>query len=90
MRALANDYGLTVTHAGIKLTATRNNGELLELSSAPIDGDGKVIAQVAGRPAGLLFGLETSLHPFKMHSHTSHWLRNALIRNSWRNFPNQR
>ena len=25
------------------------------------------MAQVAGRPAGLLFGFETSLHPFKMH-----------------------
>tara|TARA_B100000700_G_scaffold227913_1_gene251748 strand:- start:857 stop:2584 length:1728 start_codon:yes stop_codon:yes gene_type:complete len=68
MRALANDYGLTVTYALNQADRHPQQWrELLELSSAPIDGDGKVIAQVAGRPAGLLFGLETSLHPFKMH-----------------------
>ena len=68
MRELASDYGLTVTYA---LNQSDNHPQqwrdLLELSSAPVEGDGKVIAQVAGRPAGLLFGLETSLHPFKMH-----------------------
>ena len=68
MRELASEYGLTVTYA---LNQSDNHPQqwrdLLELSSAPVEGDGKVIAQVAGRPAGLLFGLETSLHPFKMH-----------------------
>ncbi len=68
MRALATDHGLTVTYA---LTQADRNPEqwreLLDLSSAPIDGPGRVLAQVAGRPGGLLFGWETSLHPFKMH-----------------------
>lgn len=68
MRQLAADHGLTVTYA---LTQSDRDPdqwrELLDLSSAPIDGEGKVVAQVAGRPAGLLFGFETSLHPFKMH-----------------------
>ncbi|MDP7067177.1 MAG: amidohydrolase family protein, partial [Acidimicrobiales bacterium] len=68
MRTLANDYGLTVTYALNQADRHPQQWrDLLELSSAPIEGDGRVIAQVAGRPAGLLFGLETSLHPFKMH-----------------------
>ena len=68
MRTLAGDYGLTVTYALNQADRHPQQWrELLKLSSAPINGDGKVIAQVAGRPAGLLFGLETSLHPFKMH-----------------------
>ena len=53
MRSLAADYGLTVTYA---LTQADRNPEqwreLLDLSSAPIDGDGRVLAQVAGRPGG--------------------------------------
>ena len=68
MRALADDYGLTVTYALNQADQHPQQWrDLLELSSAPLEGQGKVIAQVAGRPAGLLFGLETSLHPFKMH-----------------------
>ena len=68
MRELANDYGLTVTYALNQADRHPQQWrDLLELSSAPMEGNGKVIAQVAGRPAGLLFGLETSLHPFKMH-----------------------
>ena len=68
MRTLATDHGLTVTYV---LTQDDRKPDqwrdLLDISSAPIDGEGRVVAQVAGRPAGLLFGLETSLHPFKMH-----------------------
>ncbi len=68
MRTLATDHGLMVTYA---LTQADRNPEqwreLLELSSAPIAGPGRVLAQVAGRPGGLLLGWETSLHPFKMH-----------------------
>ncbi len=68
MRTLAADHGLTVTYA---LTQADRHPDqwrdLLELSSAPIDGPGRVLAQTAGRPAGLLLGLETSLHPFKRH-----------------------
>jgi N-acyl-D-aspartate/D-glutamate deacylase len=68
MRELAGSYGLTVTYA---LTQADRDPQqwrdLLEMSSAPLDGSGRVMAQIAGRPAGLLFGLETSLHPFKMH-----------------------
>jgi N-acyl-D-aspartate/D-glutamate deacylase len=68
MRELASTYGLTVTYALTQADREPQQWrDLLELSSAPLDGTGKVIAQVAGRPAGLLFGLETSLHPFKMH-----------------------
>ena len=68
MRELASRYGLTVTYALSQADRDPQQWrDLLEMSSAPIDGGGRVIAQVAGRPAGLLFGLETSLHPFKMH-----------------------
>ena len=68
MRDLAERHGLTVTYA---LTQADRHPDqwrdLLQLSAAPIAGDGRVLAQVAGRPAGLLLGLETSLHPFKEH-----------------------
>ncbi|MFT5530050.1 MAG: N-acyl-D-amino-acid deacylase [Candidatus Poriferisodalaceae bacterium] len=68
MRELAANHGLTVTYALTQSDAHPDQWrELLDMSSAPIDGDGRVIAQIAGRPAGLLFGLRTSLHPFKMH-----------------------
>ncbi len=68
MRQLAERYGLTVTYALTQADRHPDQWrEILEDSSAPIDGDGRVVAQVAGRPAGLLLGLETSLHPFKEH-----------------------
>ena len=68
MRELAEKHGLTVTYALTQADRHPDQWrELLELSSAPMTGPGRVMAQVAGRPAGLLFGLETSLHPFKMH-----------------------
>jgi len=68
MRELAAEHGLTVTYA---LTQADRHPEqwreLLDLSSAPIEGGGRVVAQVAGRPAGLLLGMETSLNPFMRH-----------------------
>ncbi len=68
MRRLATELGLTVTYALTQSDLHPDQWrELLELSSAPISGSGRVMAQVAGRPGGLLFGWETSLHPFKMH-----------------------
>ena len=73
MRHLAGEHGLTVTYALSQVDRDPDQWrELLDLSSAPLDGPGagtggRVVAQVAGRPAGLLLGLETSLHPFKMH-----------------------
>ena len=68
MRHLASEHGLTVTYALAQADAHPNQWrDLLEMSSAPIDGDGKVLAQVAGRPAGLLLGMETSLNPFMKH-----------------------
>ncbi len=68
MRQLAEDHGLTVTYALSQADRDPDQWrEILEMSSAPVDGDGRVIAQVAGRPAGLLLGFETSLHPFREH-----------------------
>ncbi|MGI9599062.1 MAG: N-acyl-D-amino-acid deacylase family protein, partial [Acidimicrobiales bacterium] len=68
MRHLAEEHGLTVTYALTQADRHPDQWrEILDMSSAPVDGDGRVIAQVAGRPAGLLLGLETSLHPFKEH-----------------------
>lgn len=68
MRALAADHGLTVTYALTQADRVPDEWrELLAQSSAPIAGGGRVLAQIAGRPAGLLLGWETSLHPFKMH-----------------------
>lgn len=68
MRALASDHGLTVTYALLQADAAPEQWrELLDLSSAPIRGSGRVVGQVAGRPGGLLYGFETSLHPFKEH-----------------------
>ncbi|MEM7324661.1 MAG: amidohydrolase family protein [Actinomycetota bacterium] len=72
MRHLAAEHGLTVTYALSQVDRDPQQWrDLLDLSSAPLSGPGadtgRVVAQVAGRPAGLLLGLETSLHPFKMH-----------------------
>jgi N-acyl-D-aspartate/D-glutamate deacylase len=68
MRTLAAQYGLTVTYALTQADRSPEQWrELLALSSAPIAGKGRVLAQTAGRPGGLLLGWETSLHPFKMH-----------------------
>ena len=41
--------------------------DLLDVTSAASARGGQVVAMVAGRPGGLLLGLDTSLHPFKMH-----------------------
>lgn len=68
MRELASEHGLTVTYALTQADRVPDQWrDLLELSSAPIDGEGRVVAQIAGRPAGLLLGLQTSLNPFKGH-----------------------
>jgi len=68
MRQLAQDHGLTVTYALLQADRVPEQWrELLDLSSAPIDGEGRVVAQIAGRPAGLLLGLQTSLNPFLGH-----------------------
>ena len=68
MRHLAVEHGLTVTYALAQVDARPEQWrELLDLSSAPIEGEGRVVAQVAGRPAGLLLGFETSLNPFMKH-----------------------
>jgi len=68
MRELADQHGLTVTYALNQSDAVPEQWrELLEMSSAPMDGDGRVVAQIAGRPAGLLLGLQTSLNPFQGH-----------------------
>ncbi len=72
MRHLAGQHGLTVTYALAQVDrAPEQWRDLLDRSSAPLEGpgadQGRVVAQVAGRPAGLLLGLETSLHPFQQH-----------------------
>ena len=68
MRELADQHGLTVTYALAQSDADPEQWrDLLEMSSAPMDGDGRVVAQIAGRPAGLLLGLQTSLNPFQGH-----------------------
>ena len=68
MRQIANQYDLTVLYSLHQSDPTPEDWrELLAMSSAPISGSGKVIAQVSGRPIGLLLGLETSLHPFLKH-----------------------
>lgn len=68
MRSLAAQFGLTVTYALTQADRVPDEWRtLLALSSAPMTGGGRVLAQVAGRPAGLLLGLETSLHPFMKH-----------------------
>lgn len=68
MRQLAEEHGLTVTYALTQADRVPDQWrELLDLSSAPMEGDGRVVAQIAGRPAGLLLGLQTSLNPFQGH-----------------------
>jgi N-acyl-D-amino-acid deacylase len=67
MRELAENHDLTVTYALTQSDSVPDEWrQLLALSSAPAK-RGRVIAQIAGRPAGLLLGLETSLHPFMKH-----------------------
>jgi len=68
MRHLASEHGLTVTYALTQADRVPDQWrDLLAMSSAPVDGDGRVVAQIAGRPAGLLLGLQTSLNPFQDH-----------------------
>lgn len=68
MRELGDRHGLTVLYTLHQNDRTPDEWrELLAMSSAPMSGPGKVVAQVAGRPIGLLLGLETSLHPFLKH-----------------------
>ncbi len=68
MRLLAEDHGLTVTYALVQADRHPDQWrDLLEESSAPMEGNGRVVAQIAGRPAGLLLGLQTSLNPFQGH-----------------------
>ncbi|MBS02158.1 MAG: amidohydrolase [Gammaproteobacteria bacterium] len=67
MRELAEEHALTVTYALTQADRVPDEWrQLLALSSAPAN-QGRVMAQTAGRPAGLLLGLETSLHPFMKH-----------------------
>jgi N-acyl-D-amino-acid deacylase len=68
MRELAAEHSVTVTYALTQADRVPDQWrDLLELSSAPVEGDGRVVAPVAGRPAGLLLGLQTSLNPFMKH-----------------------
>jgi N-acyl-D-aspartate/D-glutamate deacylase len=68
MRELAARHSLTVTYTLTQADAVPEQWrELLARSKAPVESGGRVVAQIAGRPAGLLLGLETSLHPFIKH-----------------------
>ena len=68
MSRLSAETGRPVTYALLQADAHPEQWrELLDLSSQAAAQGGRVLAQVAGRPGGLLLGLETSLHPFKMH-----------------------
>ncbi len=68
MVELARETGLLVTF--ILGQADRNPNEwrdILKLTRAARGGGADVRALVAGRPAGLLLGLQSSLHPFMAH-----------------------
>ncbi len=68
MCQLSIETGMPVTYALVQVdTAPEQWRELLDITAAASVKGGDVRGQIAGRPAGILLGLETSLHPFKMH-----------------------
>ncbi len=68
MRDLSIETGRTVTYALVQNDREPEAWrEVLAKSHAASKEGGTILAQVAGRPAGILMGLETSLHPFKAH-----------------------
>jgi len=68
MAALSIETGVTVTYALIQNDREPDAWrDVLARTAAVSAAGGRVVAQIAGRPAGILMGLETSLHPFKAH-----------------------
>ncbi|MPY91549.1 MAG: amidohydrolase family protein [Acidimicrobiia bacterium] len=68
MRGLAVDTGVTITYALVQNDREPESWrEVLAKSMAAREAGGRIFAQVAGRPAGILMGLQTSLNPFKAH-----------------------
>ena len=68
MRMLTKETGRTVSFALGQSSRTPNEWrEILALTQAAVDDGANIRAQVAVRPAGMLFGFESSFHPFLGH-----------------------
>ena len=68
MRMLTKETGRPVSFALGQSTRTPNEWrEILALTQAAVDDGANIRAQVAVRPAGMLFGFESSFHPFLGH-----------------------
>ena len=68
MHELSKRTGRPVTFACLQNDLDRNQYKrLLEACERSLADGGRVTAQVAARPAGMLMGLESSLHPFITH-----------------------
>ncbi|MBT3532980.1 MAG: amidohydrolase family protein, partial [Rhodospirillaceae bacterium] len=68
MVQLARETGLLVTFIlGQADTVPEEWRKILQMTKAARNGGADVRALVAGRPAGLLLGLQSSLHPFMAH-----------------------
>lgn len=68
MRMLTKETGRPVSFALGQSSRTPNEWrEILALTQAAVDGGANIRAQVAVRPAGMLFGFESSFHPFLGH-----------------------
>ena len=68
MRMLTKETGRPVSFALGQSSRTPNEWrEILALTQAAVDDGANIRAQVAVRPAGMLFGFESSFHPFLGH-----------------------
>ncbi|MEM7254096.1 MAG: amidohydrolase family protein [Pseudomonadota bacterium] len=68
MSQLSQETGRAVSFAlGQSLRAPSEWREILALTEAAVRGGANIMAQVAVRPAGMLFGFESSFHPFVGH-----------------------
>jgi N-acyl-D-amino-acid deacylase len=68
MEVLARDHGATVTYALAQAGSDPHSYRAALEQSARQQADGlNIVPQVANRPTGMLFGLQSSLHPFITH-----------------------
>ncbi|NLA35877.1 MAG: amidohydrolase family protein [Actinobacteria bacterium] len=68
MSEIARESGRPVTFGCLQSPVKSDNWvELIERSEAAAETGAKIVPQVAGKPASVMFGFESSLHPFMHH-----------------------
>lgn len=68
MTEVSRESGRPVTFACLQSPVQPDNWrQLIELADAASDNGARIVPQVAGRPASVMFGWESSAHPFMFH-----------------------